>query len=46
MNMLNKPKLVLKKGTENLQGKEEIISNIETCLAIVEIIKALQFAKQ
>ena len=39
MNMLNQPILVLKKGTENLQGKEEIISNIEACLAIVEIIR-------
>ena len=37
--MLNQPILVLKKGTENLQGKEEIISNIEACLAIVEIIR-------
>ena len=39
MNMLNQPILVLKKGTENLQGKEEIISNIEACGAIVEIIR-------
>ena len=39
MNMLNQPILVLKKGTENLQGKEEIISNIEACMAIVEIIR-------
>ena len=37
--MLNQPILVLKKGTENLQGKEEIISNIEACGAIVEIIR-------
>ena len=37
--MLNQPILVLKKGTENLQGKEEIISNIEACMAIVEIIR-------
>ena len=39
MNMLNQPILVLKKGTENLQGKEEIISNIEACLALVEVIR-------
>ena len=39
MNMLNQPILLLKKGTENFQGKEEIISNIEACLGIVEIIR-------
>jgi len=39
MNMLNQPILLLKKGTENLQGKEEILSNIEACLALVEIIR-------
>ena len=37
--MLNQPILLLKKGTENTQGKEEILSNIEACLAIVEIIR-------
>ena len=37
--MLNQPILLLKKGTENFQGKEEIISNIEACLGIVEIIR-------
>ena len=37
--MLNQPILLLKKGTENLQGKEEILSNIEACLALVEIIR-------
>ena len=39
MNMLNQPILVLKKGTENTQGKEQIISNIQACLAIVEVIR-------
>ena len=39
MNMLNQPILLLKKGTENLQGQEEILSNIEACLALVEIIR-------
>jgi len=39
MNMLNQPILLLKKGTENTQGKEEILSNIEACLALVEIIR-------
>ena len=37
--MLNQPILLLKKGTENTQGKEEILSNIEACLALVEIIR-------
>ena len=37
--MLNQPILLLKKGTENLQGQEEILSNIEACLALVEIIR-------
>ena len=39
MNMLNQPILVLKKGTENQQGKQQIISNIEACLALVEVIR-------
>ena len=37
--MLNQPILLLKKGTENTQGKEEILSNIEACLALVEVIR-------
>ena len=37
--MLNQPILLLKKGTENTQGQEEILSNIEACLALVEIIR-------
>ena len=37
--MLNQPILLLKKGTENLQGKETIISNIEACGAVVEVIR-------
>ena len=39
MNMLNQPILVLKKGTENTQGKEQIISNIQACQSVVEIIR-------
>ena len=39
MNMLNQPILVLKKGTENTQGKEQIISNIQACQAVVEVIR-------
>ena len=37
--MLNQPILLLKKGIENTQGTEEILSNIEACLALVEIIR-------
>lgn len=39
MYMLNQPILVLKKGTENSQGREQIISNIQACQAVVEIIR-------
>ncbi len=39
MNMLNQPILVLKKGTESTKGKEQIISNIEACLAVVEVMR-------
>ena len=38
--MLNQPILVLKKGTENIQGKEQIISNIQACQAVVEVIRS------
>ena len=38
-NMLNQPILLLKKGTENMQGKETIISNIEACCAVVDVIR-------
>ena len=37
--MLIQPILILKKGTENEQGKQQIISNIEACLALVEVIR-------
>ena len=37
--MLNQPILVLKQGTEDNQGKEQIISNIQACLAVVEVIR-------
>ena len=39
MNMLNPSILVLKDGTENMKGKEQIISNINACQAVVEVIK-------
>ena len=39
MNMLNQPILVLKKDTENTKGKEQIISNIEACQAISEVVR-------
>ena len=31
--------LVLKEGTENNKGKEQIISNINACTALVEVVK-------
>lgn len=37
--MLQPNILVLKEGTENNQGKEQIISNISACQGIVEIVK-------
>ena len=39
MNMLQPNILVLKQGTENRQGKEQVISNINACQAVVEVIK-------
>ena len=39
MNMLNPNILVLKEGTENRQGKEQVISNINACQAAVEVIR-------
>ena len=31
--------LVLKEGTENSKGKEQIISNINACQALVDVVK-------
>ncbi len=31
--------LVLKEGTENAKGKEQIISNINACQALVDIVR-------
>ena len=31
--------MVLKEGTENSKGKEQIISNINACNGLVEVIK-------
>lgn len=39
MNMLQPNILVLKEGTENRQGKEQVVSNINACQAIVEVVK-------
>ena len=39
MNMLNPPILVLKKDTENIKGKEQIISNVEACEAMAEVVR-------
>ena len=40
MNMLQPNILVLKEGTENKQGREQVISNINACQAIVEVVKS------
>lgn len=37
--MLQPNILVLREGTENSRGKEQIISNISACQGIVEIVK-------
>ena len=37
--MLQPNILVLKEGTENRQGKEQVVSNINACQAIVEVVK-------
>jgi T-complex protein 1 subunit eta len=31
--------MVLREGTENSKGKEQIISNINACNALVEVVK-------
>ena len=37
--MIQPTMLLLKEGTENSQGKEQIISNINACSGLVEIVK-------
>lgn len=37
--MLQPQILILKEGTENSQGKDQIISNINACCGVVEVIK-------
>ena len=37
--MIQPTMLLLKEGTENSQGKEQIISNINACTGLVEIVK-------
>jgi T-complex protein 1 subunit eta len=37
--MLNPQIVVLKEGTENSKGKEQVINNINACQGVVEIIK-------
>ena len=38
-HMLQPQIMVLKDGTENAKGKEQIISNINACTALVDVIK-------
>ncbi len=38
-HMLQPQILILKDGTENAKGKEQIVSNINACQALVEIIR-------
>ncbi len=38
-HMLQPAMVLLREGTENSQGKEQIISNINSCQALVEIVK-------
>ena len=38
-HMIQPTMLLLKEGTENSQGKEQIISNINACSGLVEIVK-------
>ena len=38
-HMLQPQIMVLKDGTENAKGKEQIISNINACQALVDVIK-------
>lgn len=37
--MLQPQILILKDGTENQQGKEQIISNINACIGVVDVVK-------
>jgi T-complex protein 1 subunit eta len=37
--MLQPNILVLREGTENSQGKDQIISNINACQGLVEVVK-------
>jgi len=36
---MNPQILILKDGTENMQGKQQIISNINACASVVEVIR-------
>lgn len=38
-HMLQPTMLLLREGTENSQGKEQIISNINACQGLVEMVK-------
>jgi hypothetical protein len=38
-HMIQPQILVLKEGTENNKGKEQIISNINACQALVDVVK-------
>jgi len=38
-HMLQPQILILKDGTENAKGKEQIVSNINACQALVDVIR-------
>ncbi len=38
-HMIQPSILLLREGTENSQGKEQIISNINACQGLVEVVK-------
>ena len=38
-HMIQPQIMVLKEGTENAKGKEQIVSNINACQALVDVIK-------
>ncbi len=39
MNAKNAPIILLKEGTENLQGKNQVISNINACQAVADAVR-------
>lgn len=45
-HMIQPSILLLKEGTENSQGKEQIISNINACQGLVEVVKTTLVSMQ